>query len=76
MDAIKLGSEVLPSIDPFAEIEPMDSAYTVQIDIDPAVRSTEYDFTIEEEGKLDSDTDSDSEWEEADDRNAFDIFDA
>ena len=46
MDAIKLGSEVLPSIDPFAEIEPMDSAYTVQIVIDPAVRSTEYDITV------------------------------
>ena len=74
MDAIKLGSKGLPSIDPFAEIEPMDSAYTVQIDIDPAVKNTEYDFTTEEEEQ--SDTDSDSEWEEADDRNAFAIFDA
>ena len=51
----------------------MVSAYTVRIDIDPAVKNTEYDFTTEEEQ---SDTDSDSEWEEADDRNAFDIFDA
>ena len=59
-----------------AKINTRENFYTVQIDIDPAVSSTEYDFTIEEEEKLDSDTDSDSEWEETDDRNAFDIFDA
>ena len=49
MDALKLGSRGLPSIDPFKEIEPMDSDYIVQIDIDPVVKDNEYDFTTEKE---------------------------
>ena len=72
-DALKLGSRGLPSIDPFKEIEPMDSDYIVQIDIDPVVKDNEYDFTTEKE-LCDTDT-TDSEWEEGDVRNAFDIFD-
>ena len=72
-DALKLGSRGLPSIGPFKEIEPMDSDYIVQIDIDPVAKDNEYDFTTEKE-ICDTDT-TDSEWEEADDRNDFDIFD-
>ena len=34
-DALKLGSRGLPSIDSFKEIEPVDSDYIAQIDIDP-----------------------------------------
>ena len=72
-DALKLGSRDLPSIDLFKEIEPMDSDYIEQIDIDPVAKGNEYDFTTEKEI---CDTDAtQSEWEEADDRNAFDIFD-
>ena len=73
LDALKLGSRGLPSIDPFKEIEPMDSDYIVQIDIDPVVKDNEYDFNTEKE-LCDTDT-TDSEWEEGDVRNAFDIFD-
>ena len=51
----------------------MDSDYIVQIDIDPVVKDNEYDFTTEKE-LCDTDT-TDSEWEEGDVRNAFDIFD-
>ena len=65
-DALKLGSRGLPSIDPFKEIEPMDSDYIVQIDIDPGAKDNEYDFTMKKE-ICDTDT-TDSEWEEADDR--------
>ena len=43
------------------------------IDNDPVAKDNEYDFTTEKE-IFDTDT-TDSEWEEADDRNAFDIFD-
>ena len=72
-DALKLGSRGLPSINLFKEIEPMDSDYIEQIDIDPVAKGNEYDFTTEKEI---CDTDAtQSEWEEADDRNAFDIFD-
>ena len=39
----------LPSIDPFKEIEPIDSDYIVQIDIDPVAKDNEYDFTTEKE---------------------------
>ena len=46
---------------------------TLQIDNDPVAKDNEYDFTTEKE-IFDTDT-TDSEWEEADDRNAFDIFD-
>ena len=63
-DAVKLCSRGLPSINPIKEIELMDSDYTVQIDIDPAAKDNEYDFTTEKEI---CDTDiTDSEWEEAD----------
>ena len=65
-DALKLGSRGLPSIYPFKKIEPMDSDYIVQIDIDRVAKDNEYDFTTEEE-ICDTDT-TDSEWEEADDR--------
>ena len=51
----------------------MDSDYIVQMDIDPVAKDNEYEFTTEKE-ICDTDT-TDSEWEEADDRNAFDIFD-
>ena len=51
----------------------MDSGYIVQIDIDPVAKDNEYDFTTEKK-ICDIDT-MDSEWEEADDHNAFDIFD-
>ena len=72
-DAVKRGSRGLPSIDCFKEIEPMDSDYIVQIDIDPVAKDNEYDFTTE---KKICDTDTmDSEWKKADDHNAFDIFD-
>ena len=67
------GSRGLPSIDPFKEIVPMDSDYIVQIDIDPVAKNNEYDFTTEKE-ICDTDT-TDSEWTEADDRNALDNFD-
>ena len=46
-DAVKLGSRGLPSIDCFKEIEPMDSDYILQIDIDPVPKDNEYDFTTE-----------------------------
>ena len=46
-DAVKLGSRGLPSIDCFKEIEPMDSDYSVQIDIDPVAKDNEYVFTTE-----------------------------
>ena len=72
-DALKLGSRGLPSINPFEEIELMDSDDIVQIDIDPVAKDNEYDFTTEKE-ICDTDT-TDSEWEEPDDRNTFDIFD-
>ena len=72
-DALKLGSRGLPSIDPFKEIEPMDSDYIVQIDIDSVTQDNEYDFITEKE-ICDTDT-TDSEWEEVDDRNGLDIFD-
>ena len=61
------------SIDLFKEIEPMDSDYIVQIDIDPVAKGNEYDFTTEKEICYTDTTDSESE--QADDRNAFDIFD-
>ena len=61
------------SIDLFKEIEPMDSDYIVQIDIDPVAKGNEYDFTTEKEICYTDATDSESE--QADDRNAFDIFD-
>ena len=48
-DAVKLGSRGLPSIDCFKEIEPMDSDYILQIDIDPVPKDNEYDFTTEKE---------------------------
>ena len=64
-DALKLGSRGLPSINLFKEIEPMDSDYIVQINIDPVAKDSEYDFTTEKE-ICDTDT-MDSEWEEADD---------
>ena len=51
----------------------MNSDYIVQIDIDPVAEDNEYDFTTEKE-ICDTDT-TDSEWEEADDRNTFGIFD-
>ena len=71
-DAVKLGSRGLPSINPFKEIEPMDSDYIVRIDIDPVAKDNEYNFTMEKE-ICDTDT-TDSEWEVADDRNAFDMM--
>ena len=37
-DALKLGSRGLPSVDLFKEIQPMDSDYIVQIDIDPVAK--------------------------------------
>ena len=46
-DALKLGSRVLPSIDPIKEIKPINSDYIVQIDIDPVAEDNEYDFTTE-----------------------------
>ena len=46
-DALKLELRGLPSIDPFKEIEPMDSDYIAQIEIDPAAKDNEYDFTTE-----------------------------
>ena len=51
----------------------MDSGYIVQIDIDPVAKDNEYDFTAEKE-MCDTDA-TDSEWAEADDHNALDIFD-
>ena len=72
-DAVKLGSRGLPSIDCFKEIEPMDSDYILQIDIDPVPKDNEYDFTTEK--KICDTHTMDSEWEEADDHKAFDIFD-
>ena len=51
----------------------MDSDYIAQIDIDPIAKDNEYDFTTEKE-ICDADT-TDSEQEEADDRNTSDIFD-
>ena len=51
----------------------MNSDYIVQIDHDTVAKDNEYDFTTEKE-ICDTDT-TDSEWEEADDRNDFDIFD-
>ena len=51
----------------------MDLGYIVQTVIDPVAKDNEYDFTTEEE-ICDTKT-MDSEWEEADDRNTFDIFD-
>ena len=50
----------------------MDSDCIVQIDIDTVAKDNEYEFTTEKE-ICDTDT-TDSQWEEADDRNAFDIF--
>ena len=41
-DAIKLGSSDLPSIDPFAEIEPMDSNDTTKFDMEPVSNNSEY----------------------------------
>ena len=72
-DALKLGSRGLPSIDPFKEIEPMDSDYIVQIEIDPVAKDNEHDFNTEKE-ICDTDT-THSEWEEADDRSTSGIFD-
>ena len=72
-DGLKLGSRGLPSIYPFKEIEPMDSDYIVQFDIDSVAKGNKYDFTTEKD-ICDTDT-TDSEWEEADDYNAFDILD-
>ena len=37
-DALKLRSRGLPSVDLFKEIQPMDSDYIVQIDIDPVAK--------------------------------------
>ena len=48
-DALKLGSRGLPSIDPFKEIEPMDSDYIVQTEHDTVAKDNEYDFTTEKE---------------------------
>ena len=48
-DDVKLGLRGLPSIDPFKEIEPMNSEYIVQIYIDPVAKDNEYDFTTEKE---------------------------
>ena len=50
----------------------MDSDYIVRIDIDPVAKDNEYNFTMEKE-ICDTDT-ADSEWEVADDRNAFDMM--
>ena len=72
-DALKLELRGLPSIDPFTEIEPMDSDYIVQIEIDPVAKDNEHDFNTEKE-ICDTDT-THSEWEEADDRSTSGIFD-
>ena len=72
-DALKLELRGLPSIDPFKEIEPMDSDYIVQIEIDPVAKDNEHDFNTEKE-ICDTDT-THSEWEEADDRSTSGIFD-
>ena len=50
----------------------MDSDYILQIDIDPVAKYSKYYFTTEKE-ICDTDT-TDSEQEEADNRNAFDIL--
>ena len=65
-DALILGLRGLLSIDPFKEIEPINSDYIVQIDIDPVAKDNKYDFTMEKEicGRDTTDT----EWEEANDR--------
>ena len=65
-DALELGSRGLPSMDPCKEIEPMDSDYIVQIDIDPVAKNNEYDFNTEKE--ICNTGTTDSEWKEAGDR--------
>ena len=72
-DALKLELRGLPSIDPFKEIEPMDSDYIVQIEIDPVAEDNEHDFNMEKE-ICDTNT-THSEWKEADDRSTSGIFD-
>ena len=47
--AVKRDSRGFPSINLFKEIEPTDSGYIVQINIDPVAKDNEYDFTTEKE---------------------------
>ena len=69
LDAITLGPKKLPKLDPFADIDPLES------DKIPDFSETE---EVHEEYEHDEveffDESSRSEWEEDDTRNAFDIF--
>ena len=69
LDAIILGSKKLPKLDPFADIDPLES------DEIPDFSETE---KLHEEYEHDEveffDESSGSEWEEDETRNAFDIF--
>ena len=74
LDAIILGSKNLPSLDPFAEIDPVETDGIPEFP-QPRETNTEY----EDETELCADkTDDESDWEleeEQADGNAFDMFD-
>ena len=73
-DAIMLGSKNLPSLDPFEEMEPLDSECSI-FDVPHFESTSEY----ENQQQMPGSGGSSSEWEISDDditdRNAFDMFD-
>ena len=72
-DTVMLGSKHLRSLDPFEEIEPLDSECTI-IDVPHSESTSEY----ENQQQTPDSGESSSEWEISDDditsRNAFDMF--
>ena len=73
-DAIMLGSKNLLCLDPFEEIEPLDSECTI-IDVPHSESTSEY----ENQQQMPDSVESSSEWEISDDgitdRHTFDMFD-
>ena len=69
LDAITLGSKKLPKLDPFADIDPLQSGEIIDF---PETEEVHEEYEHDEVEFFDES--SRSEWEEDDTRNAFDIF--
>lgn len=74
-DAIEMGKENLPPIDPFHDLDPLlpSAEATQAIESMIAIPEEQNGRDNDEECNFSSDEDSDSEWEDGE-RNAFDVF--
>ena len=73
-DAIRLGSKVLPSLDPFDDIDPLIDQFDVSIDINAVCNLTEEQIEENQKDTEEEDNDEDAWVLPEKQRSAFDIF--